>query len=310
MRIAIIDLGTNTFNLLVAEIDGDGKHSKFYNDKIAVKLGEGGINKGFIAPEPFQRGLKAINEHMKIVHALHAERVLAFGTSALRNASNGRDFIEAIKKQEGIEIQIIDGNREAEYIYYGVREAVAMDDQASLILDIGGGSNEFIIANKNEILWKQSFELGAARLLEQFNPSDPITRKERSDLTGYLSLQLVPLWIEASRYGVQELIGSSGSFESLAEMIAFRFHQPDMLEGKTEYDFNLDESEVIFRDIVASTKADRLAMKGLIHMRVDMIVVSALLVELVMHTLDLKKMRLSTYSLKEGVLWSLTNEGK
>lgn len=320
MRIAILDLGTNTFNIFIAdlfpfqqtsELPGDrGKNwwidfKKLYKSKIAVKLGEGGIDTNVIAEAPFNRGISALKMHKKRIEEFSVEKVIAVATSAIRSASNGIDFIRSAKEATGIEVQVISGDREAELIYYGVRSAVSMSSTPSLVIDIGGGSTEFIIGTNKEILWKQSFLLGAARLLEQFKPSDPITREEIHQLEQHLEQNLQPLYNAIQKYPVAELIGSSGSFDSLAEMIGYRFYNTDVLKGKTEYDFNLDDCEKIYEMLRKSTTEERLSMKGLARMRVDMIVVSVVFICFIMQRLNLKKMRLSTYSLKEGVLWEL-----
>lgn len=308
MRVAIIDLGTNTFNLLIVEINSDSTYNHIFQTKISVKLGEGGINKGVVTPVPFQRGIDALLSYKKIIEEYNVEKTVAFATSAIRSASNGSEFVAKVKEEINIDVQVISGDKEAELIYCGVRDAVEMNANASLIIDIGGGSTEFIIANKNKIFWKQSFLLGAARLLELFDPSDPITDTEISDLTGYLQKELQPLFEAVKKYSINELIGSSGSFDSLAEMIAHRFYSPHILDDKTEYTFNLDDCEAIYDSILKSTKEERLKMKGLVAMRVDMMVISSILVNFIITTFDIKKMRLSTYSLKEGILYQLMNE--
>jgi exopolyphosphatase/guanosine-5'-triphosphate,3'-diphosphate pyrophosphatase len=302
MRIAIIDLGTNTFNILIVETDASNTYKQIFQTKIAVKLGEGGINKGFIAPIPFQRGIDALVQYKLVLDDYNVEKVFAFATSAIRSASNGNEFVTIAKQKANIDIQVISGDKEAELIYYGVRSAVKMTNETSLIIDIGGGSTEFIIANNDQIFWKQSFLLGAARLLERFNPSDPITDLEIEEVKTYLKQELQPLFEAVKRYSITELIGSSGSFDSLAEMIAHRFYTPSILDNKTEYEFKMDDCSDIYDIIIKSTKAERTAMKGLVQMRVDMMVISSILVHFVVAEFEIEKMRLSTYSLKEGVL--------
>jgi exopolyphosphatase/guanosine-5'-triphosphate,3'-diphosphate pyrophosphatase len=304
-RIAVIDLGTNTFNLLVVEVNPDKTYKQIFQNKISVKLAEGGINKGFIAPVPFERGIAAFKEHKQTIEKYGADKIRAFATSAIRGASNGKEFTDRIKTETGVEVQVISGDREAELIYYGVKLAAELKEENSLIIDIGGGSTEFIIGNKNGIVWKQSFLLGAARLLEIFHPSDPIKEAEITALENYLRKELEPLFHAVGKYPVTELIGSSGSFDSLAEMIAWKYYTPAILEGKTEYTFNLADCEAIYNIVIASGKEERLKMKGLIPMRVDMIVVSSIIVNFVIRAFHIHNMRLSTYSLKEGVLYEL-----
>ncbi|MGL4598113.1 MAG: exopolyphosphatase [Bacteroidia bacterium] len=308
MRIAVIDLGTNTFNLLVAEVDDLGAYQILYNEKTPVRLGEGGINQGFIADAAFERGLLAIAAFKQITEKYEASEVLAFATSAVRNASNGLVFKQAVLDSTGIAIQIITGGKEAEYICNGVRDSLDLREEHSLIIDIGGGSTEFILVNEKGMLWKHSFEIGAARLLDRFMPSDPILPQERERIELYLEKELELLWQHVPYDSVYDLIGASGSFESLAEMVVLRFHAHESLIGKTEYSFDLRDCEIIHHELLTSDRAARLAMPGLLAMRVDMIVVSAILVELVLRKIGIERMRMSAYSLKEGVLREFIRE--
>lgn len=302
MKIAVIDLGTNTFNLLIVKVNSDKSYSPIFQTKTSVKLAEGGMNNGFIADAAFNRGIEAFKAHVASIKKYKADKIYALATSAIRSTTNGLAFVEKAKNETGIDIQIISGDREAELIYYGVRSAVEMTNDASLIIDIGGGSTEFVIANKNQIFWKQSFLLGAARLLEMFPSSDPIIDSEIEVFTNHLTKELQPLFEAIKKYPVKELLGSSGSFDSLAEMIAHRFYTPEILDDKTEFTFDLEQCEEMYNCILKSTNAERLKMKGLIAMRVDMIVVSSIIVNFVIRSFKIEKMRLSTYSLKEGVL--------
>jgi exopolyphosphatase/guanosine-5'-triphosphate,3'-diphosphate pyrophosphatase len=302
MRIAIIDLGTNTFNIIIVEIGSDKQYTTLFQTKLPVKLGEGGINHNEIMPVPFERGIAALKEYQSKIEFYNVEKVYAFATSAIRDASNGKEFVERVKQETGYEVQVIDGDREAELIYYGVRDAVQMTEEKTLIIDIGGGSIEFIIGNKNEIFWKQSFPVGAARLIDKFKPSDPITDREIVIILDYLKIEFLPLFNAVREHHVSELIGSSGSFDSLAEMIAHRFYTPDILDNVTEYNFNFKDFGIIFEDVIKSTRKERLKMKGLVEMRVDMIVISMIIIQYVLWAFDIKRVRLSTYALKEGVL--------
>ena len=304
MRVAVIDLGTNTFNLLIAELS---QHSfkKIYGTRIAVKLGEGGINKGYIAEIPFQRGVNAMIEYKKVIDTYSINTISAFATSAIRSADNGQLFIESVKKNTGIHVDVISGDREAELIYFGNRMATKMSDAPSLIMDIGGGSTEFIIANKTKVFWKQSFLLGAARLLEKFNPENPISNDTIISLKKYLKQELQPLFNEVKKYQLQELIGSSGAFDSVVDLIGYAYNTETLSSGKTEYLISLDHFKEMEKKIVHSTTEERMLTKGLIAMRVDMIVISFLFVSLIIDEFQLTTLKCSTYSLKEGVIAEL-----
>ncbi|HWY10747.1 MAG TPA: phosphatase, partial [Bacteroidia bacterium] len=173
-------------------------------------------------------------------------------------------------------------------------------------MDIGGGSTEFIIANADTIFWKKSFLLGAARLLEFIKPSDPITESESKRLFNYFDEQLIPLLDACKKYKPVELIGSSGAFDSIVDMMAGEYNEETLSDKKTEYDIDLIKYFPLSKKIIASTYNQRLKTKGLIEMRVDMIVISCLFVDYILTRLDLKKLRVSTYSLKEGVLFNIT----
>jgi exopolyphosphatase/guanosine-5'-triphosphate,3'-diphosphate pyrophosphatase len=307
MRIGILDLGTNTFNLLVVDLNADKSTSMVFKTKIAVMLGAGGINKKTITPEAFQRGLNALKSHKAIIDKLHVHKIFAFGTSALRNAKNGKQFIKAAKDQTHIDISLISGEKEAELIYYGVQQALEIGDEPSLILDIGGGSNEFIIGTSTKIIARHSFEIGAARIKDMFNPSDPITIEQEKEIEDYFTLQLESLFESVELHPVKELIGSSGSFDTFAALVAHKYHSPADLKGKREYTFNIDEFKSIHNALLRSTRAQRLAMEGMIEMRVDMIVIASILVNLLVNKLALTRMRLSTFALKEGILYAMSH---
>jgi exopolyphosphatase/guanosine-5'-triphosphate,3'-diphosphate pyrophosphatase len=308
MRIAIIDLGTNTFNLVIASIENTTSYSILFNDKISVKLGEGGINFNKILSVPYERGLIAFGKHLETIAQHKVSRIYAFATSAIRSASNGVDFVKEVKSKYGIAIEVIDGNREAELIYKGVQLAVSLSSNYSLIMDIGGGSTEFIIADDTTIVWKQSFNLGAARLLAMIPTSDPISTNEINTIETYLSNELSQLSAALISFPVFELIGSSGSFDTFAEIITNKFHSPIDLSLHSTYEFDMQEFYTVHNQLLHSTKEDRLRTPGIIEMRVDMIVISSIFTNYVLKKYNLTKMRLSTFALKEGVLSELMKQ--
>jgi exopolyphosphatase/guanosine-5'-triphosphate,3'-diphosphate pyrophosphatase len=302
MRFAIIDLGTNTFNLLIAERSSDTTFTKLFNTKIPVKLGDLSINAGYISEAAFQRGIKALQDYKQYLQEYRVEQTLAFATSAIRSASNGQNFVDQAQELTGISISVIDGNEEADFIYYGNRMAVRMNHDISLIMDIGGGSTEFILANDTTVFWKESYLLGAARLLDRIKPSDPITGEEINTFNAYLKQELSSLFDAAARYRPKELIGSSGAFDSVVDIIAGKFNTQELVDEITEYDIDLTKYADVSAMVKASTIEERNNMKGLINMRVDMMVISVLLIDFILRELNLQAMRVSTFSLKEGVI--------
>jgi exopolyphosphatase / guanosine-5'-triphosphate,3'-diphosphate pyrophosphatase len=306
-RIAILDFGTNTFNLLITEVSSENKLNVLHTAKEAVKLGEGGITRKIITEQAFERGLTAIEQHLKRVKEFNVTKVYGFATSAIRDATNGKDFIQAVKERFEIYVLIIEGEREAEMIYRGVRMSFNMDEKPMLILDIGGGSNEFIIANKKEIFWKHSFNLGMARLLETFNPSDPISSLEIDKLKNYLKAELKELFEAVKEFKPAVLVGASGSFETISAMLQHRY------PGRYKKD-NTVAREIFYNDFLSlheillkSTLEERRIMQGMEPVRVEMIVLASIFLNVTMEECGLKKIIQSDYALKEGVIAEILN---
>ncbi|GJM62032.1 MULTISPECIES: hypothetical protein [Persicobacter] len=300
--IAILDLGTNTFHLLVVDPAKD-TFEVIYREKIAVGLGRGGINEGYITAEAQKRALNAMIRFRRIIKKLKVEHIHATGTSALRCAKNSLEFIELVKEKTGIEIQIIDGDQEAEYIYHGVKTAVKMKFFPSLIIDIGGGSVEFIIADKEGIHWKQSFEIGGQRLLDRFHQIDPIPEEKIEELNDYLDHTLIDLKLACEKFKPVEIIGCSGTFDSLVEI----YHETDEYEHaitgfRTERTLPLMSYLAIHKLLVGRNRDERLLVPGMVPLRADMIVVSSLLVKYILQEYHIKNIRVSSYALKEGLL--------
>ena len=304
-RVAVMDLGTNTFHLLIAEPDSDEFFKEIVHEYVGVKLGEGGINEGSIKPDAYQRGLDTLRSFQNIIEQHNVSKVKAIATSALRSATNGQQFINEVKQLTSIAIETISGDAEAGYIYQGVKASGCLSNDKSLIVDIGGGSVEFILANEQTIFYKQSFEIGAARLMAKFHRTDPITPAEVAALNQYLDEQLAPLFAALANHHIGNLIGSSGAFETFAELIELGKRKSFILKENKVYNFLEEEIIQHTNHIIHANHEERAATKGIIPVRVDMIVVASLLTQYIMQRLKLNKVMMSAYSLKEGVLATL-----
>ena len=301
MRLAALDLGTNTFHLLIAE---KRTGVKFLLKKTrVVKLGREGFNNGLISSPAFARGINALKIFSGYLKNFKPDHTVALATSALRHCRNGGDFIREGEKILGSKIEIIDGEKEAELIYLGVKNSFAIHDKPVLIMDVGGGSVEFIIATGKNILWKKSIEAGAARLLEKFALSDPLNKKEQAAIEKYLSGKFSEVFKNTRKYKPQIMVGSSGSFDSLALMLAHRKNRTAAYRRQTVFKIPLGDYFSLHRKLLSSTKKQRLKMKGLHRMRVDMIVHASICIYLTLENSGIKKLFRSAYSLKEGVVF-------
>jgi len=306
MRIAIIDLGTNTFHLLIAEVS-EKSHLILLKEKSVVKIGHGGISQGVITSGAFERALESIKYFKSKIDQFKVSRAYGTATSAFRNASNGEKLISRIKSIFEIELQIISGDLEARLIFKGVNQAVKPEKTRSLIMDIGGGSVEFIICNQNKLLWENSFEIGAQRLLDRYHKNDPITDLEISKIKNYLEKALSKLIAAVKKYEPQELIGSAGTFDTLID-IYFQHEKFPKEDQQTEFPLPFKEFKRIYQEIIIKNREQRMLIPGMIEMRVDMIVVATVLIQFVLETCFLQKIRVSSYALKEGYLLSIMED--
>ncbi|RZL17933.1 MAG: exopolyphosphatase [Pedobacter sp.] len=299
MKAAVIDLGTNTFHLIIAELSSV-EPTILFKTNLPVKLGEGRINENIIIPAAFERGIQALKVFKEEIDKHNVTVVKAIATSAIRSAHNGQDFIRAARAQAEIEIIIIDGDQEADYIYQGVN-ATGLIDTSSLIIDIGGGSTEFILCDPKKVLWKRSYNIGAARLQQAYFKSDPISSEDQKAIRERLQAELKDLKEACELFKPLKLIGSAGAFESFATMINDDQDVKHLKSAAIDITRYLELSN----KLVTSTHAERENFEGLIKLRVDMIVIAALLTNYILEIVKPEKFSVSTYDLKMGVLASL-----
>ncbi|MCI5776738.1 MAG: hypothetical protein MR215_03780 [Bacteroidales bacterium] len=303
MRVAIIDIGTNTINLLIVDTRTDGSYNIICSTKETARLGKGGINDGLITPEAIQRGLGAIENHVKsIAQVGGVERILAIGTSAMRSATNADEFVAAVKSRFGFDVKIISGDAEAQMVFDGVKQVVPLGMSRVLILDIGGGSCEFIIANKDGIAWRHSYEVGMSRVLDKFKPSDPISAKEIRDIEAYFRSGTQGLYEALREFPTDRLIGTSGSFDTMAALVAARNHPLLNVKLSTSYEIPLPCFEESYRKIITSTREQRAAMKHMDAARVDLIVPGAIFINFVIAEARIERLYQCSFALKQGAV--------
>ncbi|MFZ1808124.1 MAG: Ppx/GppA phosphatase family protein [Cyclobacteriaceae bacterium] len=299
-RIAIVDLGTNTFHLLIVDVK-DNQHHVVYRERKAVKLGKKGINKGLITEKAINRALLAVTRFRTAIDNFNATKVFAYGTSALRNASNQEEVINRIKENTGIKVKVISGDEEARLIYMGVRSAISLGNEKSLIIDIGGGSVEFIIGDENEIYWKESFEIGAQRLLEEYHTHDPIRAEDLKALDEHFDNKLESLFKALNQYKPKTLVGSSGTFDTLSDIYCAS-QGIEKLTKTAETPLSFQGFHDTYKELIVRDKEARMEIPGMIELRVDMIVVACSLIHYILRRYSFTDLRVSSYALKEGVL--------
>jgi exopolyphosphatase / guanosine-5'-triphosphate,3'-diphosphate pyrophosphatase len=299
---AVIDLGTNTFHLLIGETK-NGKINEFFKLQVPVKIGKGGINDGVISDDAFTRGLTTIGEFKKYLDQFSVTDVFACATSAIRNAKNGNEFVKKVSDLYQIQIITLSGDQEAVSIYEGVRHSFKLKDENLLVMDIGGGSVEFIIGQTESVLWKQSIEIGAARLSEKFHKHEPIKENEIKSLNDYLSTKLSSLKEALTKFPSEILVGSAGSFETLLDIVIKDLAVVPNSLSKNAYEIRREDFDVFYELMIQSDELKRAKLRGMVDFRVEMIVVSAVLMRYVIEEFQIKKIIASDFSLKEGMMF-------
>lgn len=295
MKIAVIDCGTNTFTLSLFEIDLKGHFKRTFKDRHYVDLAEEGINT--IGPKAFQRGVDAFRSFGCFLQDYPNIKTIALGTAALRQASNQATFIEAAKAVSGITIQVIDGAKEASLIYKGVRLAAPLGESPSLIMDIGGGSVEFIIADNQQVYWAKSYPIGVAVLFDQFHQSDPINTMEIQALNQYLEVMLADLVALLPSYPIEYLVGASGSFDVLDNMIGSK-------EAGQPFGYiDAKDFDVTQKQLIGASFEQRLKMKNLTSTRAKLIVMSVLLIDFIHKKIDTAHLIVSEHAMREGLVY-------
>jgi len=304
MKVAVIDLGTNTCNLLVAELK-NGEYRILHQSKELVKLGDDKIKDNEISREATSRAVEAFTKHIKVAKELEASKLKAIATSAVRSADNKIDFLDKIGEDCGCLVKVVTGEREAELIFKGVLLAFKEIKEPSVILDIGGGSNELILAHDKEMFWKESQPAGMARVIHSFHLSDPVKDKEVAQVQDFFIKNHGSAFSHCKTQNVQTLIGCSGAFDTVADLIDGV--NPGEKQRITQ-EISLADFYEVFENLKKSTREERLKMKGMDMVRVDLIVPAVILIEKLISEIGIKKIIQTDFALREGVLYEMMNK--
>lgn len=303
LRVAAIDLGTNSFHMVIVEESLQKGIVEIDRVKDMICIGKGSISSKLLGEEAMQAGVAALKNFLVLArqHGVASENIIAFATSAIREARNQNEFIRRVREETGLRIRVISGREEAEFIYYGVRNAVRLGTVPDLIFDIGGGSVEFVIADRFGVKLLESRKIGVARMFERFVMSDPVSEHEISLLRQFFAAEMVSAADKASELGVRRGIASSGTAENIARMI--RSMNGDEAESPlnnmslSRRDFNR-----LYRSVLPLRSAERRKLTGLDEKRVDLIVPGLILFDAIFRTFDLGEIIISGSALREGMV--------
>ncbi len=306
MRIAIIDLGTNSIRFDIHEVSasrkGTHQHRRLYREKTMVRLGQDLFLNGKLSEESKRRTLEAVHSFHSTMRALSVDRCVAFGTAAIRDASDGENFLLDLKKKTGIEFRMITGAEEASLIAKGV-----LNNQPSLpkgtfaLIDIGGGSTEISICKGHTVLRSHSFNLGVAKLQQVFLKTQPPVRAGKtgsdpvSELRQFIKSVVLPKLLLEDWPEAPTIIGSSGSIIALAKLV----HRD---KDRGHLPFEAKNLSKVVKQIQTKTTAELLAMNGMEPKRVDLILAGAILLDELSQMLKAKTIRSTEFALRDGIL--------
>ncbi|MFB5652607.1 Ppx/GppA phosphatase family protein [Leptospira wolffii] len=300
--LAAIDLGTNSFHMIIVRVRENGTFEAIAREKENVRLGSGLEEGGEIDPPAFRRAIECLKRFKLLADNAKAE-IRAVATSAMREASNRAAFQEAAWKEAGIKIDVISGYEEARLIYFGVLQGLPVFDKKILLIDIGGGSTEVLVGYRGDILFSKSFKLGAIRLTEKFLKSDPLDSSQVRKCKLYVAEMLLPFRKVIRDLRPEVVVGSSGTVQATAGII--RAFEGEVEEGPLNH-FTFSASE--FRRaknliLDSDNNKKRSKIPGFDSKRSDIIVGGVLILDELFQQLELPDLTVSELALREGIIY-------
>ena len=300
--IAAIDMGTNSFHLVIVQVRRGGSFKIIDREREVIRLGfHKGKDLNFISEGETEKAIDILNDFNTIAKFYGAE-IRAIATSAVREAQNKEEFITKVYEETGIFVEAIDGPKEAELIYLGVLKALNAKTKRILCVDIGGGSTEFLLGDRGEIIFAESIKVGAVRLSKKFFPHYNISPDSIHDCEQYISNMILSKSNLNSHHQFELVAGTSGTINAAASIIHFRRYNKF---SKNLNDFTFEASELfdLTEDILnCETPVDRLSIKGMEVKRADIIPAGILILKKVIEILGIKHMTISENALREGII--------
>lgn len=300
-KFGAIDVGTNSIHLVMCEISPEGDFNILGRDKELVRLGEGGFAHHVLTDRAINDGLAALTRFAKMASLKGVHRLRAVATSAVREARNGGDFVKRVRDELGLQLHIITPVEEARLIYLAVRHAVDLGQPDNLIIDIGGGSVEFIVGNAEDPHELVSVKLGSSRLAELFLSSDPPTISELKNLRRHLETHLGPVFKRIAPHHPTRCIATSGTAENIATVIAHRRGAKDV-DSTSQLRVTRQDLKSLLTDLSGASRAERAQIEGIDPARIDSMMPGTILLHLVLKNFDLPGFDYCDMALREGII--------
>ena len=298
MRIAAIDIGSNSFHMVIVESRSGGFHV-IDREKEMVRLGERTLSRGRLSAAAMRRGLDALREYKRLADMHGVDKLLVVATSAVREAANGEDFLERVGGEIGFYPQVVSGEEEARLIYLAALHSVNLEGRRTLVVDIGGGSVELAMGAGPQVEWAVSEKLGVLRMTERFVHSDPLAARDERRLVGYVREFMEPHAARAREEGFDLVVGTSGTALALGAMATEAGTLPESLHHLTVPATALHS---LRRRLVGATLKGRRRLPLMDERRADIIVAGAIVLDETLDALKAKEIVLCEWALREGLL--------
>lgn len=308
---AIIDLGTNTFQLLIAQkANSENEMLVLAHEQRAVSLGKGAMKSDILQDDAMERAFETLKEFKQIANSYQCSdnQIVALGTSILRRAKNTPELVEKVQNQLGIRVEIISGIREAELIYQGIESSLPKPwNSTSLVMDIGGGSVEFILFRSNQVLGKISLEIGGLQLQSLFHVHGEYHQQIEETLESFIQQALEPLDQLCLHEKPEVLIGAAGAFETLWDLEMASSLTENNSAGSS-HPLSISQFQINKALIESIPYSERVNLPGMKKFRASILPYANALISQVLQRYHIPKMWISTFSLKEGYWFYLQSQ--
>jgi exopolyphosphatase/guanosine-5'-triphosphate,3'-diphosphate pyrophosphatase len=300
MRLAAIDIGTNSLHMIIVQVRPDFSFEVIDREKEMVRLGAGGLDGRALTPEAMNAALQALSKFKRLAESHSVDEIVAVATSATREAENGGDFLRAIADETGIRAQVISGTEEARLIHQAAAYGLGLSGETSVAIDIGGGSVEITRGRGPTTEVGRSFKLGVIRLTERYVKSDPISRRDERKLVRHIESELDEYLKRIAKAGYDRVVGTSGTILSLGSVAAAQDGAPaGSIRNRRVSARQLHR----LRKLLATLDIQkRLQVPGLDPKRADLAVAGAILLDTILKRLGATEISLCDLSLREGVV--------
>ena len=300
-KIAAIDIGSNSFHLIIAYIDEEGQIQILERARKVLRLNfDNQYNR--IPQEAIHRAITLLNSFKSVAQKHNAE-IKAVATSAVREAENKTEFLRQIYNKTKINIEVINGNKEAELIYLGIRYAINLNNRTALCIDIGGGSTEVIIGKNKQVEYAESLNLGAVRLTQMFFKNSVVNKENIEKCKKYIESKLSEIVSIIKKYKVDLTVGTSGTINAIALIKNAMENKEVSREQLNGVSFSFQELKLIEKEILsAKNLEERKKIKGLEEKRADVISAGIILLTTIFEMLKIENIVISSYALREGIV--------